>query len=258
MLLDFLRLLGFNETETKVYMVLLNGSNQSAPQISRQADIPRTTAYSALDSLVEKGVAKARRDGSTTLYSASSPDSFQEIVRKEQNALEEKRLVAKEVVNLVTPHLNTSKIHIPKMEFYEGQKQIETMLYANLPDWEASMALDDSILWGYQDPSFVKHYKTWLEHHWERKNKYMPQMQIRLFSNESKIEKGLKDQVENRFIRAFSGQVPFTSSVWILGEYIVMIRTDKEPHYAFQLKDAAFASNIKLFISFIWSNLNPE
>ena len=124
------------------------------------------------------------------------------------------------------------------------------MLHARLPTWEQSMLREDRVLWGYQDHSFVQPYMSWLKWYWKRNEKW--QVRIQLFSNQSDIETGLKNKVPLRTIRPFPAPFQFDSSIWVCGEYIIMLVTNQLPHFAFELRDARFARSLRSVFQLLW------
>ena len=174
------------------------------------------------------------------------------MVKREQEMLSKKKRIAEQAATFLKPYFSSIQAQFPKMEFFEGQRAVERMLYNNLPAWEESIEADDKTLWGYQDHSFVEQYLPWLRHHWERLSERWPSHKVRLFSNTAEVEESLSNKVENRQIRVISELPEFSSSVWMMGGYLVLLQTRQLPHYAVQLKDRAFAANIKAFITLLW------
>ena len=66
-LLSLLGNLGFSEYEARVYLALIMRTRASAEEIAEMAEIPRTSSYKVLKSLIAKGYATAK-DGRPKLY----------------------------------------------------------------------------------------------------------------------------------------------------------------------------------------------
>jgi hypothetical protein len=49
--------------------------------------------------------------------------------------------------------------------------------------------------------------------------------------------------------------VKFSSSIWIYGGYIVMGITSQKPHYALQMKEPVFASNLRTVFELLWRSV---
>jgi hypothetical protein len=118
-----------------------------------------------------------------------------------------------------------------------------------LIEWQQSIAREDFTWWGYQDIEFVVQYREWLDHYWSQ---LKPAEKIWLLSNESGVEKKLKGKVPRRIIKKVPAGVEFSSTIWVLGEYVVTIMTRQKPHYAFLLKDSVFAANQRAVYQLLW------
>ena len=70
---EYLKELGFDSGETKVYMAIVRLGESPASKIAKKADLPRTTAISILEKLVGQGVVSPHKYKNTTYYWAESP-----------------------------------------------------------------------------------------------------------------------------------------------------------------------------------------
>jgi len=75
--LSTLKNLGLTSYEAKIYLTLLERNTLTVPEISRLAQVPRPSAYEALDKLMSKGMCISK-PGHTKKYSASDPTVLQE------------------------------------------------------------------------------------------------------------------------------------------------------------------------------------
>lgn len=250
MLAKYFQEFGFNEKEEKVYLSLAELGKATAGVLSKKTNIPRATVYSVLESLSTKGVISQEQTRGTTLYVAGGPSVFLRLIETEREKLQEREKMAQELAEFLEPYFKGTQYSIPKLQFFEGRQNIENMLYDYLPIWRESYTkMKDFTLWGYQDHTFVEQYRKWHEFLWRTKNE---KEKICLFSNPSDIEKELDHKIPNREVRPLPQGVQFSSSIWIYGEYIVMAITRQKPHYAFQLKDTVFASNLRTIFQLLW------
>lgn len=255
MLDEALEKFGFNEKERRVFQVLAESGRASAGTLSKRVHIPRATTYSVLSSLVEKGVVSEDHSSGTTVFIVNNPASFTRLVDEERSLLISKSEAAKEVERILGPVLKKSILSMPKLQFFEGKQNIEAMLYRYLPEWRESMArVGEHTLWGYQDPSFVEQYRKWHDYLWKTMS---PKEKIRLFTNESNIEKDVHT-VRRREVRTLPEGVQFVSSIWIYGEFIIMGSTREKPHYAFQLRDPIFGSNLRTIFELLWNLISSK
>ena len=244
--------LGFSSNEIKTYLYLAESGGASAHNIAKRIKVPRTTIYSVVTSLTDKGLISQEQKKGTTYFIPNKPESILRLIERKQEEIKKKELVAKELIELVTPYFNTKHYSIPKMQFFEGRESVENMLYDNLETWRASMASYDSIWWGYQDVGFVKEYRRWLEYTWTLKT----DMELyQILSNQDPIERELENKVPGRTMKQMPREFNFSSTIWVMGDYIVLLMTKAEPHYAFQLRDTLFAANLRLVYQLLWGFL---
>jgi predicted transcriptional regulator len=252
MILDQFKHLGFSENEMSVYLLLAEVGRSSASMLAKRAGIVRTTAYSVLENLVRKGLVSEEESQGKTYFVANPVSSLVRGVEKEREELRVKEKIAKELAATIEPYFRSANFSIPKFQFFDGQANVNNFLYENTSRWSESVAKYDHTWWGYQDHTFVENYLEWLEYYWSVK----PQEEkIQLVSNKVKIEAGLKGKVPGREIKPAPIEYNFSSSIWVNGDYIVLLMTKQDPHYAYQMIDPVFAANLRLIFKLLWSNI---
>lgn len=253
MIEEHLRLLGLNANERKALISLAEIGKASATSIAKRVKLPRSTAYFALENLARRGLVKVQRAGKASWYIAEEAAALSGMVDAEARAWEEefetRKTAALEAQKLLEPLLRRENFSVPHLQFFEGREGVEKMLRENCEEWQKSICFFDKTWWGYQDHQFVEGYRKWLNHYWSR---MVPGERILLLSNESATEKNLEGRIARRQIKMLPRESQFSSTVWVLGDYIVSIMTRQKPHYAFQLKDAVFASNQRKTFQLIW------
>lgn len=241
--------LGFSENEMKAYLGLAELGKSTAQLLAKKIGIPRTTAYSVLETLTKKGVVYQEQRKQTTFYAPNNPESLSRMLEEEKADLRKKEDTAAQLIEAVRPYFKSTSYSVPKVQFFEGKAGVNTMLYEWYLKWQASMAKYDCTWWGYQDHTFVEQYMDWLEWHWERR---LPEETICLFSNQAPIETELAGSVERRFIRPVPKGIDFSSTIWVSGDYIMLLMTQHEPQYAYQLNDSVFAANLRSVFQMLW------
>ncbi|MCB0332359.1 MAG: hypothetical protein KDD55_02600, partial [Bdellovibrionales bacterium] len=78
-------------------------------------------------------------------------------------------------------------------------------------------------------------------------------IQGQILSNISETESKLSGQIPRREVRVLDPSIEFSSSIWIMGDFIIMIMTRNEPYYAFQLHDSVFAGNLREVFQHLYS-----
>ena len=70
--------------------------------------------------------------------------------------LQQKHESALDLVELIAPRFRSRNFSIPKLQFFEGRANVESMLYDNCREWQRSISYVDYVWWGYQDHSVLQ------------------------------------------------------------------------------------------------------
>ncbi len=255
MLSSLFRQIGFSERETEIYLGLAALGKTTAQTLSRKLKLPRATVYGLLSQLVDKGVILREQSRTTTYFSPAKPESFIDHIEEKKSRLQEEERAAKELTEEIRPHLTSNVFSVPKLQFFEGRQKIERMLYQYQPEWRKSYARTNYwTMWGYQDHTFVDHYRKWHEHAWETRD---PNEKICLFSNAEGAKQQRTENIPNREIRPLPAGIHFSSSIWIHGDFIILGVTRSTPHYAVVLIDPVFAANLRTVFEMLWKLTTP-
>jgi sugar-specific transcriptional regulator TrmB len=242
-----LKKLGFSEKEALVYKTILEYGKILPTTVSGLTGINRTTVYAISKELVKKGLIAEDLAGRSTYLTALPPERLLSMVLREENEIKAKRQVAKDAAEGLSAIISKEKYSVPKIRFVE-EESIEHFLYEQMEKWFEASKTVDGICWGFQDHSFAERYSVWVK--WAADKFSMP---VNLVSNKSKIEKDLKAlSYKNRSIRFGLPGADFSASLWVVGSYIVMIRTRERPYYLVEIHDAPLAHNLRELFKNIW------
>jgi len=114
-----LQQMGFSKNETRVYLSALGLGVTSAQQIAKQAELPRTTVYSVLGYLLERGVVAKTVHQGKMRFLAEPPEKLLFILNELKNQVE------KSLPELGALY-NQGETK-PKIVFYEGKGAIKKM-----------------------------------------------------------------------------------------------------------------------------------
>lgn len=84
-ILKYLENLGFTVYESKVFMTLFEGHMLSGSDVSKKADIPRSSAYDILKQFVRKGYCNEIETSSVVKYELIDPEIVKDKLEKELN-----------------------------------------------------------------------------------------------------------------------------------------------------------------------------
>ena len=141
---ESLKALDFTEKEASVYLAILELGKGTVSQISRKAEINRTTGYDILDSLVSKGLVSISGKEPKQEYIAESPDKITKLYNEEYRKSKEHFEEAQEILPKLKSLHNT--VGRPQVRFYEGVDGLKEVYEDTLTSTEpirAYAAVDD-------------------------------------------------------------------------------------------------------------------
>jgi len=254
MIKDLLEKIGLSETETEVYLSVLEQGKALPSRISKQTNIKRPTVYAAAEELVKKGILEKDLSGKSTYYIASSPNTIENYVEQEKRAVLDKMKAAKDIVGELETIHRSKRYSIPKIQFVDGE-DVEQFLYKQGLVWSEKMnTSNETTWWGFQDHTFVEDKKNrdWIDWYW----KNVPDsINLKLFTNDEGAEREImsKKNTPRRYIKYWEGD-PFTTSQWIVGDYVVNLVTNQKPYYLIQIHDKLLAENLRNLYKKLWED----
>lgn len=243
--------IGLNPTEIDIYLTLLEHGKLLPANISKLTGINRSTAYAACAELLKKNIITEDLSGKTKYFVALPPENLKNQVNKKLREIK----IEESIINELIPELESlpksGNYSIPRVQVVNSD-DIEDFLYKNTPIWEKSMRdLNEKTWWGFQDHAFVESdkYRKWILWYWNRSSE---DMDLKLFTNESKIEERMREKnITRRKLKPWTGD-NFSSTQWILGEYIVSIMTRGKLHYLVQIRDRVLADSMRNMTKNLW------
>ncbi len=253
MIEELLRQIGFNETESSLYLAVLRHGKVTPTEVAKITGINRTTIYSSAKELVKKGAITEDLSGASLHLIALPPEDLRDVIKqRELQVIKEKDVVEDLIVEL-GEFTKQAKYSIPKIRFI-FEDEVESFLYKQTEKWNKSMNEYDKTWWGIQDHTLVEHYEKWIDWYWKEVAK--DNEHLKLLSNRSDIEKEMKKKkYERREIKFWKNLKDISATTWILGDYIVMIATRKKPFYLVELHDSVMASNMREMYKGVWKSL---
>ncbi len=203
------RELGFSEKGSKIYLLLAQAGKSTAQRLAKRAQIPRTTAYSVLNTLLEKGLVAQEQRSGTTFFVVNKPSAILRGVEAEAAKVKKKETLARELIERIHPFFKTQLFSVPKIKFFEGRPGVENMLYDHCQEWQESIHHTDSAWWGVQDHSFALQYDDWQKHYFAVKS---PSIEMCLFCSKLDVAQEAKRKISAREIQVvpegFDGSNP--------------------------------------------------
>ena len=235
---DALRKFGLTEIETKVYLDLLRTGSAKVHILAQKTNLPRTTVYGILDSLISKGLVSHTIVSGVKLFQASEPEILLSILKEKEKYIEN-----------VLPELQKIKKSVkekPKVEIYEGKEGIksimEDLIRTKKPVVSFSSTKDIFNLLNFYTPQFIK-------------KRVKAGIKIRLLTEKTSTvgqvlkKKDKQELRETRFMPKI-GEIPNT--IYIYGNKIAMLNTHEENPFGVLIENNELAETQRLLFEIIW------
>jgi len=260
-----LDLLGLSDYELRTFAAATELGSGSAALLAKRARIPRASVYPVLSSLADKGLVSVEKRKGANVFIPSSPEKLVVIAEEKLKQAEQGVKISKRVAEALQSPRARDAFTSAKILIFEGKRSIDQMLEERTGDWRKS-AIEYGKEWmGFQDASFLKHYGQSVIDYWKkyRTHKDWQKDRLKLFSEENEDTKRVAELSESmagdrRQLKPLPSGSPFSTTLWIIGEYVIVIKTRAEPHYALQIRDQVLAENLATVFEFAWDLAGEE
>jgi sugar-specific transcriptional regulator TrmB len=234
--------LGLTKKEIEVYLQIVQVGSITPTDLANKTGINRTTIYSVASLLMQKGFIEEDRTGTTKALMAASPERIIDYLDEKQTQLKEQQALAQPLVNALEELSQRLAYPVPKIRFIK-EAQMKTFLYKQIDRWNESLVERGGRFLGFQDEAFVGMFDEWIQEYWKRAPEHIS---LDLFANKiTEEDKRLSTSFPRRRMHTWNGDEPFTSTTWIMGDYIVMFSLKDEPNYLVELHDKRMAENYR-------------
>ena len=241
--------IGLNNNEREVYLAVLKAGKVSPTRIAKEAGINRTTVYSIAQKLSGLGLLTEDLGSKFSYLYAYEPESLLSIFNKEADLVKEKQEVAKSMVEELKKIPKQLQYSVPRIKFIE-EEDLSLYLYKQHDMWVESSDKNDMTWWGYHDSSVTKTYGDWI--HWSWKRPCSKDVKVKFFSNEDEAESKMNTSHKDRKTKLLPSGTEFDSSMWVIGDYTIMVQTRNRPHYLVEIHDQVFARNQRELFKGLW------
>ena len=247
-----LKEIGLNDKEAKIYLTLLKHGKVLPAILSKLTGINRATVYAIANNLASLGIIAEDLSGKTLYLTPLPPAHLEQLIEKQKRELKQKEAFVQEAIDKLSVITAEKEYPVPKIRFVQ-ENDLKDFLYDNARKWQKSILKNDGVWWGFQDHSFVECYKDWIHFTWTTPEGKNLKLEGKVLSNISEIEKRLTDKHIRRDMRVLP-DMKFTSTMWVAGDYLVMIMTEHNPFYLFEIHDIVLAHNIREVFKKLWGS----
>ena len=137
-IIEFLQDLGLSSTEQKLYLTGLQMPEAEVTNLIQETEINRTTAYHALGTLRQKGLASEIKSQGKLVYTMVKPEDLEKYLSRKKAAIEKQKQQLVELADLFPSAISEkSSSYVEKFEGIEGVKNaVEKALYCKSREWK--------------------------------------------------------------------------------------------------------------------------
>ncbi|OGG59233.1 hypothetical protein A2765_03350 [Candidatus Kaiserbacteria bacterium RIFCSPHIGHO2_01_FULL_56_24] len=229
--------MGLTLHEAQVYLAALELGSGSITQLAKKARIPRTSAYSSVEHLLEQGFLLAFQKGKQSLYAATTPDRLISRLHEQENRLQQ-------VLPLLSRLAERRRIE-PKIRVIPGEEGIRTVLREILEEkrpFRAMVAVHDL------RTLMADYYEGFIRKRAERR------LRVHLLTNRTPYSLRLKanDGEQFRTTRFFGDTDAFHTATYIFGDKVAWISIQDDPPVTVIMEDDGIAKTHALTFDLLW------
>lgn len=244
---EILEKIGLNKGEIAVYLSIIENKNIGPAELSKQTKIKRTTVYSVVKALMSRGLVVEDLGSGKKHFVPASAGELGQILKKEEVDFKNKEKLIKKIIEELENSSIGKQYNPPKIRFIE-EENISSYMHSRNAEWDRSLLKYDKCWWGFQDHTFVENYKRWIDSFWKQASR---DTNLNLLTNESEIEKEMFGKYPNRKMKYWK-KSNFTATTWVVGDYLIIIETNKHPFYLLEINDPVLTHNMRELFKNIW------
>ncbi len=234
---EALKSLGLSENEIKTYVALLELGATKVEIISKRVNLPRTTVYGILNSLLEKGLVAYVIKSGVKHYEATPPKRL--LIREKERLEELKKSI---------PELEILEKTIgerPFVEMYEGKEGIKTIY--------EDMLKTKKIIYGYGNTELLfELLEFYIPNYVKRRVKLGINFYVITEKSKTSVEMQKKDQKEKRETR-FINEIKNTSNVtYLYGNKIAIMGLIKKQPMGVIIQNDSLCNSNKTVFGIMW------
>ena len=239
MSIETLKQLGLSDNETKVYLAALELGQATVQELGKKSGVKRTTVYTAIDGLKEKGIISQIKKGAKTFLQAESPEILSQMADRRAQMFKDSLPELKSIYNIAGAK--------PKVRFYEGQEGYLSV-YGNILKEKPKELL---AIASYEN--FKKHIDDQFEESWTQKRikqgVFLRWLDFKTPSVQARVSEGKKGLREIRFLPK---EFYFSATMFIYNEKVIMVSGKQKEFLAVVIESAEFSQMQKQLFNLLW------
>lgn len=239
--------IGLNDNEREVYLAILKAGKTTHERVARASGVNRTTVYSISEKLKRLGLISEDLGGKISYLIPEGIVAVSRLFDKQERELAEKKKAAQEIAEQIVAITSGKNYSIPRIRFVE-EGDLNDFLYKRYAEWAKSGLAYDNTWWGYHDSSFTEQYGDFIDWSWKQGP---AGLKVRFLTNAAPVEKEMEKKHPERLTRTIP-EGEFDSSLWVNGDYILMVHSRERPHYLVEIHDPVLARNHRQLFKNLW------
>jgi sugar-specific transcriptional regulator TrmB len=256
MITDFLQSIGLNEKEIRLYLLLFRYGTQPTSSLAKHAGISRSTAYSSLHRLLQRGLISETKSHGVQYFSGLQPSQLVQYIEQDIQNLMGRKEKAKEAAAALQK-LRSPLVKDPMVEVFTGTQGAQLALLQTLEGDHRTIYAFTSLadLSKRIGEDFLATYTQ---------NRVKAKKHIALIRTEQKYKQALAQQQkkqsyetsakELREVRYVSNAVKLSLGLYIAGSRIVVI-SSKEENYALVIQSKDLSHLLSGMFKTLWGLL---
>ena len=237
--IQILQEIGLSNTESRVYLALLELGSSLAGEITKKSEVNRTNVYDALERLIEKGLATYVISANRKVFEPVHPERLQEILKEREQKLNSSMQELK-------LKYNTNKAK-EEATIFKGKKGIKSIFDDILKDKKELFAYGAESRFADMFPAYQKQWN---------KDRAKLGIKVKMIYNENVRQRKYKEKLKLLSMKFLPKHYGFPSTIMIYGDKVVtIVWTDLPFGFMIRSKDAV-KSNMNFF--YILWNLAKE
>lgn len=236
--------LGFSANEAKIYVCLLKILDGTVFEIAKRAGIPRTTTYTALESLKAQGLVTGFRKNNVQYFTPENPKQILTILQHKQ-----------EIINELLPSLQALSFNTdvqPSVKMFTGTQGMKLAFEDILDTLEQT---DQRVLCAAAFPDVMdalpKYYHSWVKRREELG------VSTKMILPESTRDRKIFYEGHNRQVKFMPEPYLFECAMDIYGSKIVFFVLREGTTYSIVIESPTIATAFLKFFLFAFDHL-PE
>lgn len=241
-LLSVLAGAGLSKNQAAVYLAALSHGPSRATELSKFANIKRTTTYPVLQSLQELGLVSTQTKGFKTSYQAESPEKLEALVD------EKHRRLKASLAELST--LRNLKRSESEIKYFAGKASIKTVYDGLLEDTnegEDYLIISSPQTWHELDPKFFNDFIA-------RRAKLKIKIRSLLLDSDVARDYIKNQKTYNLKAKLLPKEMNFTANIVVIPKKVV-IHQLVEPIWAMVIEDRNIAKTFSELFEGLWQKI---